>query len=143
MIPWPSGAADWARNVKSSAGCGGFRSMVSTSSPPLLIRSIRYGLTPARAASGTSSRVLWRRLSTWVSEHTGSRQGGFLSVDAEIVVDLPAADALMVALPLVAFHLQVIRRIVGAKSLCDHLVPLQVVEGLAQRGGQKANAALP
>ena len=65
------------------------------------------------------------------------------SVDTKIVVRFPAADALMVALPLLAFHLQVIRRIVGAKGLCDHLVPFQVVEGLAQRGGQKANAALP
>src|SRR5262249_51648153 len=79
----------------------------------------------------------------WKTTWPRGWRGGIHSVDAEIVVYLPAANALMVALPLLAFHLQVIRRIVAAEGRCDHLVPCQVGERLAQRGRQKANAALP
>src|SRR5919108_4093933 len=99
--------------------------------------------SPVLTLSLTGAREPGKWHSPVEEEHPRSWQGGFPSVDAEIVVDLPAADALMVALPLLAFFLQVIRRIVGAEGRCDHLVPFQVVEGLAERGRQKANAALP
>jgi hypothetical protein len=49
-------AADRTRSVKSLAGCGGRPCIFGTELPNLLMCSVRYGLTQASDASGTSSR---------------------------------------------------------------------------------------
>src|SRR5262245_40857171 len=142
---WGGGCVSSAPGGSPMIVCGTMEGSVSASSDhPRCATAGRSGIS-AMCGTARASHTFIRKVRSIEPRIHGLSPlcGRLPSVDAQIVVRLPAADALMVALPLVAFHLQVIRRIVGAKGLGEHRVPFQVVEGFTQRGGQKANATLP
>ena len=62
-------------------------------------------------------------------------------VEAEVVVGFPLADAGVVLLPFAALDLDVVGGVGVAEGGADHVVLLQGVYGLAEVGGQEADAA--
>ena len=59
----------------------------------------------------------------------------FLSIDSQVVISLPLADAQMVVTPFLTFDLNVVVGILSSECVLDDFVPFEIVCGLAERRG--------